>query len=83
MVIAKSEWFEGKECSYLERYDVTWQGAVYFAVMFGFPLILGFIFLPSIIVIVAGYYQNIDLVLIFTAWLVFSIGDFMDVDYVR
>lgn len=78
MVIAKKEWLEGKKGSYLERYDITWQGVVYIAVMFGFPLILGFIFLPELAV--AGYSQNINIDIMAIAWLLFSFMDLLDLD---
>jgi len=75
MVIAKNEWFEGKKGSYLGRYNITWQGIVYLAVMLGFPIILLMMFSPEIIIV--GYYSDsINIAIIALAWLIFTFIDF-------
>lgn len=78
MVIAKRKWFKGKEGSYLERYDISWQGIAYITVMFAFPLILVCIFPADFIL--AGYYQNLNIDIIALAWLTFSFIDCFDLD---
>ena len=79
MVIARDEWFKGKEGSYLERYKITWQGIVYLVIMLGFPIILLMMFSPEIII--TGYYQNsANIAIIALAWFIFTFTDLFNID---
>lgn len=79
MVILKYEWFEGKEGSYLERYDITWQGIAYIIVMFVIPFSLCIIF-PVLFIwfIVVFFPQNMNINTIALAWVIFSSMDLID-----
>ena len=83
MVIAKKEWFEDIEVSNLKIcpiLNVPWWGVIYFGVMFGLPFILGFMALPSLIVIASGNYQYVYIAVMSIAWVTFSLADLLDME---
>lgn len=74
MVIAKREWFERKNKRNHHILDISWQGIVYFVVMWISPIILLEISLWFVLVDI----RNMNLIIISLAWLIFSFTDTLD-----